>query len=113
MIPYLLFAIFLVVVVNYSILTTQEKKMRCMMATVEQIVQLIEDNKTVSNKVVKEVTEILALVKKLREGSQPPPADIPGLEDFLLVNKATMEDLAAKLDVETPDITPPPTPPDA
>lgn len=67
-------------------------KLRCQMG-------ILEENKDVLARVVKEVDEILALVKKLKDSAQP----IPGVEDFLQVNKSTLTELADKLNIETPD----------
>lgn len=66
---------------------------------VRHIMATIQENKDTLARVVKEVDEILALVQELKDTAQP----IPGVEDFLQVNKDTLNELADKLNAQTPD----------
>lgn len=65
---------------------------------------MLEENQKALEYIKKEGEEILALVKSLKENAQP----VPGLEDFLAVNRDTLNALANKFNVETPDQAPAP-----
>lgn len=63
---------------------------------------ILEENQAALEYIKKEGAELLALVKSLKEGAQP----IPGVEDFLAVNRDTLSALANKFNIETPDAPP-------